>query len=343
MIDRDRVLRPLDEARPAIEQLQEYESPAALRDALRATWHAVDSALRTLLRGAGQVPDELRLAALSRDAVSLDAVLTGLRRQDLISLHVAGRVHELGRAVARAEESEVRAADADLALETVSALRSEIMRRDVAPERTAFEPLRRGAEPSLDAGPEDMEAVGGDDVVLTTSGGERRPLRRPIILAAAAILLVAAAAALVVLFGRSDDMDEGVAAFRAGRAGVAEQHFRAALQRDAENVTARLYLARILREQGRHEEAAGLLREAARLSPRDAAVRRELGYLFLTLNRAEQAAAQFQQSVELEPGEPLGWVGLVQALRLAGNASAADLALGRAPAAAQAMIRTGRE
>jgi tetratricopeptide (TPR) repeat protein len=156
-----------------------------------------------------------------------------------------------------------------------------------------------------------------------------------------AALLLAAVIALVLLFGRPDELQQGVTAFRANRHGVAEQHFRAALQRDQGSITARLYLARILREQQRYEESANLLREAARRAPQDAAVRRELGYLFLALNRPEQAAAQFRQSVELEPDETLGWVWLVQSLRRA-NDPAAELWLSRAPAAAQAMLRTGR-
>jgi cytochrome c-type biogenesis protein CcmH/NrfG len=70
-------------------------------------------------------------------------------------------------------------------------------------------------------------------------------------------------------------------------------------------------------------------------------VRRELGHLLLSLNRAPAAAEQYRMAVELDPEEPLNWVGLVQALQHAGDASAEEW-LRRAPAAAQAMIRTGR-
>jgi tetratricopeptide (TPR) repeat protein len=328
MDDRGRVLRPLDEAQPAIDQLQVYESPVALTDALRATWHAVDTTLRTLLRSEPRVADGLRLSALSRQDVPLDAVVTELRRHDLLSLSLAGRIHELSRSMERVEAGDVHAADADHALDVVDALRAEVLR----PPRSAGASAVREPETVVD-----------DDVVATASGGERRPLRRPIVLATAAVLVLAAAVALIVALRGSDDIDQGIGAFQAGRAGVAEQHFRSALQRDRDNVTARLYLARILRDQGRHQESADLLRQAVALAPEDAAVRRELGYLFLTLSRPEQAAQQFQRAIELEPGEPMGWVGLVHALRSSGNTSAAETALARAPAAAQAMIRSGRQ
>jgi tetratricopeptide (TPR) repeat protein len=336
MVDRDRVLRPLDEAGPSIDQLQEYESPVALEEALRATWHAVDSTLRGLLRSDARVPDSFRLSAQSRQALSTDAVVTELRRHDIIALTLAGEIHELSRALERWGRSDVRAADADQALHVVSELRQAVLRLG-ASER---EPTPEAVATPHHIDPPDPAAQEAD--APAARGGESRPLRRPVVVVAVVAVLLVLATALVLIVGRSSDLGDGIAAFRDGRAGVAEQHFRAALQRDQDNVTARLYLARILREQGRHQEAADLLRAAAALAPRDAAVRRELGYLFLTLNRPQQAAAQFRQSVELEPQEPLGWVGLVHALRRF-DPSSADLTLSRAPAAAQAMIRSGRQ
>jgi tetratricopeptide (TPR) repeat protein len=330
MSERDRALRPLEEARSSIDRLTTYESPAALQEALRATWHAVESALRQLLRSDPDVPDELRLQALSRTEMTTDQVVTELRRRDLISLQLAGQVHQLSQAVERSEAGAVRAADADAALEAVEALERELS----AGPAVAEHPRAARASNPVAAEPE---------FTVAERGRRRMPaaLRRPVVLVGVAALLLAAVIALVLLFGRPDELQQGVAAFRANRHSVAEQHFRAALQRDEGSITARLYLARILREQQRYEESANLLREAARRSPQDAAVRRELGYLFLALNRPEQAAAQFRHSVELEPDETLGWVWLVQSLRRA-NDPAAELWLSRAPAAAQAMLRTGR-
>ena len=155
------------------------------------------------------------------------------------------------------------------------------------------------------------------------------------------VTVLIALAVLLLTRGSSADMERGVEAFREGRAGLAEQHFRTVLSRDEDNVTARLYLARILREQARLQEAADLLRNAARTAPEDAAVRRELGYLFLDLDRPPSAVEQFRTAVELEPDESLNWVGLVVALRRADDRSA-DEWLRRAPPEARALLDSGR-
>ncbi|HEX6309098.1 MAG TPA: tetratricopeptide repeat protein [Longimicrobiales bacterium] len=333
MIEADRVLRPLREAEPAIDRLDSYESPAVLTEALRATWHAVERTLRTLLRSDATAPDDIRLTAMSPDQMSTDSVLTELRRRDLISLALAGRVHELRQALQRAERSELRAADADTAQDVVRTLTAEvhgIARRAAAPPKQAH-----AKHAAAEAEAEFDEA----DVVGYRAG---LPLpRRPLLIAALALVLLVIAILAVVLLGGESEMERGVAAFREDRAAAAEQHFRAALADDEDNNTARLYLARILREDGRTEEAAQLLRAAATSEPDDAAVRRELGYLLLDQNRPEIAAEQFRRAVELDAEEPLNWVGLVEALGRSGDPLAEEW-LRRAPAEAQEMVRQRR-
>lgn len=329
MMDADRVLRPLYEAAPAIERLETYESPAALLEALRATWHAVDRTLRLMLRSDPAADDALRLSALA-DEMTLDDVVTALRRRDRITLLLAGRIHELGRALERAESAGVLAADADHALDVVRALETEVG----AAARRA--PPRAAARDTYAEGAVEADVPG---YAPTSSRRWRRP-RAAVLLAAAGVVAVAVVTA-IVLMRRDSEMEQGVAAFRAGSVGVAEQHFRAALTRDRDNVTARLYLGRILRTQGRYEEAAQQLREAALLAPDDSAVRRELGYLFLALERPTSAVEQFRRAVELDADEPLAWVGLIEALHRADDPSA-DEWLRRAPSSAQAMIRSGR-
>jgi hypothetical protein len=50
MIDKTRVLRPLQEAEAAIDKLDHYEAQSDLTAALQATWQAIDRTLRNLLR-----------------------------------------------------------------------------------------------------------------------------------------------------------------------------------------------------------------------------------------------------------------------------------------------------
>lgn len=334
MTEPGRVLRPLDEAESAIERLETYESPAVLQEALRATWAAVDRSLRLLLRSDAAAPDTIRMAALSETELPADAVLAELRRRDRVTLALAGSIHALWQAAHRPPGAEPHAADADAALDAVRELRRQVQvaSRRVSGVRDVAE--SEAVARSIDSA-ESHAAPEPDDVAWSTRRGGRRGR---LIGLALAVLVTLLMTTLLVL-GRDSDLERGIAAFEQDRAGVAEQHFRAELERDERSITARLYLARILRAQGRAQEAAELLSAAARLAPADAAVRRELGYLFLQLGRAEPAAEQFRMAVELDPAEPLNWVGVVQALRRAGDASA-DEWLRRAPAEAQSLLRS---
>jgi len=333
MIETDRVLRPLREAEPAIEQLDTYESPVVLTEALRATWQAVDRTLRTLLRSDASAPDSIRLTALSPEQMSADAVMLELRRRDMVSLAVAGRVHELRHALRRAEAGTVRAADADNAREVVRSLIEEV---HGAARRAHTSSDAHGVTPPPSA-PQDAQPGDEDPPVarIGWSGAQTRTL----LLAAAAMAVLVLAVLAVFLFADGSELEQGVAAFSDGRMDVAEQHFRAALRHDADDTTARLYLARILRRESRHQEAADLLRDATALDPDDAAVRRELGYLFMDLDRPAYAGTQFRRAVEIDAEDPLNWVGLVHALALSGDSAAAAEWLRRAPAAAREMVR----
>lgn len=331
MIETDRVLRPLREAAPAIERLDTYESPAVLTEALRATWHAADRTLRMLLRSDASAPDSIRMTAMSPEQMTPESVMTELRRRDLVSLGLAGRVHELRHALERAHAGGVRASDADGAREVVRCIIEEVegaARRatnaagagvgtaDVSPERA----------PDHDAG-----------MVVTRSGGIGWP-PRPLLLAGVVAVLLGLAAAAVYLLHDESQMDRGIAAFRADRHEAAEQHFRAALEQDDGNATARLYLARIMRIDSRYEEAAEVLRTAAARAPNDPAVRRELGYLFLDLGRARSAVDQFRRAVEADPEDAVNWTGLVHSLRQSGDSAAAAEWLRRAPEEAREMM-----
>lgn len=357
MIETDRVLRPLREAEPAIEELDTYESPAALTEALRATWHAVDRTLRTLLRSDANAPDRIRMTALSPEQMTPEAIMLELRRNGFIPLPLAGRIHELRQAVARAESGGVRAADADNAREVVRHLIEEVhgLARRASDHGAGAASATGGEMPasarSADArdAPQDGEissrakpaSEAAPDGVTQVRRRWPSAERRPLVLAGVAGLMLVAAIAAVLLFSQASEMDRGIAAFGDDRAAVAEQHFRAALQEDDANTTARLYLARILRRDGRHREAAQLLQTAVARDPDDAGVRRELGYLFLDLERPEAAAGQFRRAVEIDADDPLNWVGIVMALALSGDSTASAEWLRRAPASARSMIEAG--
>ncbi len=320
MIDPDRVLRPLDDEKDAIFQLASYGSSAQLAAALTGSWRAVDRSLRHLLRDDPGAPRDLRLAALSTADVPSDRVISALTRRNLISLRLAGMTHQMEQAARRAEQGDVRAPDGDAALATIGQLQTEV---HALTDR-----------PVLDAVHQAVTSRALADVAREVPSSRRKGRSRYRL---AATSIAAAGALGLWLLVRDDPMTVAVAEFEAGRHGAAEQGFRQILADDTENVTAMLYLGRIYRRQNRRDEAADVLRKAANLAPQDAAVHRELGYLFLDLNQPRSAAARFRQAMEIDAEEDLNWLGLIRALRAAGDPEA-DEVLQRAPPEVQAAL-----
>lgn len=312
MMNPDRVLEPLGAAEDAIRRLQVYETPAELDAAVRETAQGVERVLRLLLRADVDAPDEERVLALSPVDLPVDRVIASLRSRDRISLEVAGAATALFQSV---ERGVIRAADADRALEVVSRLRSEV-------------------EGLAERGPAPQPAVAGSSVAPEAPVAEepvaaRQPLlsRRWLFTGIAVVVSLLILAGLIFVLARALDreMDQGIAAFRAGRLDEAVGHFQAVVDDAPDNVTARLYLARIYRRQGDMRAAAEQLQAAVRIAPQDADVRRELGHLLLSLGRTSAAVDQYRRALEIEPDDTPSWVGLIRALRAQGDPAAETL------------------
>ncbi len=311
----DRLRATLDAERDAVRRLREYETATDLSDAILRVTAAIERVLRLMLRDEPAATEDARMAALS-DALSVEEVVVALRRADTISMELAGAFAQLREAADRARAGEVRAADGDLARSVLHALEASIP----APPR------------SVVRAPVLTEA---DDPPVV-----RRTVGRTAVVAVVAVLL--GLAAWIVLRDRSADAAAGVEAFAAGRMVEAEGVFRDRVENGAAGATDWLYLGRIQRRAGRYVEAAASLRTAADLAPEDDDVRRELGWLFLDLGRPGVAAGQFRQAVEIDSIEPDNWIGLIHALRAAGDPAAVDW-LERAPREARARLAAGPE
>jgi tetratricopeptide (TPR) repeat protein len=312
MSDRQRILQPLEEAQPSLERLEAYEDQEQLAASVDAVWRAVDRSLRLRLRLDPDARDEQRLHALSANVLATDAVIAALRERGRITLELAGMALDLGRAADRARSGRPRAADADLAQATAARLRSEI---EDAPAEDAAAPAvvgpAAGSEPVPGLAPLEEDPAG------------RRRSRR-LYLFAAAIFFLGGLVMLISVLRGPRHMEAGVAAFEAGQLEFAEREFRAAVERDGDNVTALVYLGRIYRRTGRAQEAADVLRAAAARAPEDSAVLRELGHLFMDLDRPSAAAEQFRRAVEVDEEEHANWIGLIHALRAAGDPAAEE-------------------
>ena len=316
MIDAPRVLRPLAEAGDAIDRLVTYERPAELAESLEATWTAVDRSLRLLLRSDASVPEELRLAALAPEQLPLPRLVEALRERKLISMELAGRVHELAQAAQRAAAGDVRASDADGARATVTELRQVVTSAGDSPmQEVAHRAVETGAVE------EPAQAV--------TPPRRRRP---PLLLSLVGLLVLAAVGAVIYLAFHGTGQDaEAIAAFKEGRLPVAEQLFRSSLQKQPDDVDAALYLGRIYRQQGRLASADSVLAQAVGYAPDDQDVRRERGNLLMAAGRPQQAVPEYERAVKAGPNDKLNWIGLVQALR-ASNDPRVDQVIQRAPA-----------
>ncbi len=323
MIDSSRVLRPLSEAGDATDRLVTYERPAELAEALEATWSAVERSLRLLLRSHTAVAESERLGAFSPEEMPLPRLVEALRKHNLVSMELAGRVHELAQAAQRAASGDVRASDADVARQAVMDLRRDVM-------TAADSPIQEVAHRAVETG-----AV--EEPVQAVRSPRRRP---PLILGLIGLILLAVAGTLVYFFFRGGSEDAaGMAAFQEQRLGVAEEKFRQSLDRKPDDLLALLYLGRIYRRQGRLASADSMLGMAMHYAPEDPDVRRERGHLLMAAGQPSKAAIEYDAAIRADPSEKLNWLALVQALRAANDPRVEDV-IQRAPADVQAALRS---
>ena len=328
MIDASRALQPLDEAAHAIGQLQTYESSAELATALQETNTAVQRTLRSLLRFDRGAPDDLRMAALSPSELTPDRLIPTLRQRDLISLQLAGSIHELEQAARRATEGHARPSDADLGLRVVDQLRDEVHRRA---EREVRE-VREVAHTAVTTG-----AVEEQPHVVPAANTPPRPMKIVAIIGAALIVLLL----IWGLFFRQSRTERGVEAYNAKRYSEAQQIFQQEVESDVANATAAFYLARLYRRERRYADAAKVLHRAIQERPQDAVLQVEFGNVFMDLNQPAAAARRYQEAITIEPENARNWVLLIRAQQAAGD-PAADATLQRAPEEARALLQGRR-
>ncbi len=328
MIDVNRALQPLNEAERAIGQLQNYGSSVELASALQETNAAVQKTLRSLLRFDRGAPDDLRMAALSPTELAPDRLIPTLRQRDLISLQLAGLIHEFEQAARRASEGKVRASDADLGLRVVDQLREEVHRHTERAERD----VRAVAHTAVATG-----AVEEAPHVVPAAAGPPKPMKIVAFIAGVVVF------ALLVwgLFLRQSRMDRGLEAYRAGRLSEAQQIFQQEVDDDVSNATAAFYLARLYRRERRFADAGRVLQRAVQEQPQDALLREEFGDLFMDWGQPSLAVKRYQEAVDLDAAEPRTWVKLVRAQRTAGDPNA-EATLQRAPDEARALLQNRR-
>lgn len=324
MIDVSRGLEPLREAEAAIAKLQEYQSTAELSVAVQATFAAVQRSLRYLLRADRDAPDDLRLVALSPSELSSEQLIPALRQRNLISLQLAGQIHELEQASQRAERGDSRAVDADRAARVVEQLRSEIQ--------------GLGERPMRDVAHSAVETRALNEVHAVPMAA---PARSPAVLAVTAVGIIALLIAAWLIFVRKSPTEQGIALYQRGDYQRAEQTLRGVVDADAGDAQAAFYLAMLYRQSERSVDAGRVLQRAIEKNPSDVYLREELGNLFMSLDHPELAAKHYRIAQEQEPDKARYWIKLVTALRAAGDPEA-ELVLRQAPPDARAVLSTSQ-
>ncbi len=120
----------------------------------------------------------------------------------------------------------------------------------------------------------------------------------------------------------------GVAAERQGSMGAARDHYRNALNHDAENVIALNNLAYILADNfGEDRQALDYAMKAYQLRPNDPRIMDTLGYILVKNGRAQDALNLLQQAHELLPDIPVVAIHLAQAKIALGDKDTARLLL----------------
>src|SRR5205823_12681569 len=85
----------------------------------------------------------------------------------------------------------------------------------------------------------------------------------------------------------------------------AQAAFEKALSREPLQIETRVYMANLLTDTGKVEEAVPLLREALRANPNHAEVHWELGYAYRFAGMLKESAEECERARQLDPGVKL--------------------------------------
>lgn len=319
LAQRAAAIRALESASAPLTLLASPTVDAAGRiRALLEASDAVDMALRRWLRDAAAVPAQVRARAQAADKLDEFAVLTELRRHDLLSAEAAEEIRALFEMRGRLGTGATpESGDQELARRAAHHLDLEL-RSPPPPDRPLSAP-RSGDEESL------VHPVPPPPSPVSRSW---------LVAGAVALVLLIAAAVAVSMWARPDPrLVEGLALFRSGAYADAASRFWRYAEDHPDDATPHLYLSRIHRRMGRLDLASGEVRAALALAPDDPAVQTELGFVLFATGEYEAAAERFRAVIARDSAAESAWVGLINSLRASGDGAAADNALERAPTA----------
>lgn len=181
------------------------------------------------------------------------------------------------------------------------------MRPDVKRRKNAPAP----PEPAVEEQPtESLTLQGEAEDEGPAEGGRKLPGSRSMLLIGGLALIALA----VVTTPRSDDpqaqLEQGVAAYKAGRTDEARALYREVLEREPANVLAHFNLGVAEQQANRHAQAEEHYRQALRGNPQFAPAMFNLAILLERTDRPEEAAETYQRLIDAHPNEAAAHINL---------------------------------
>lgn len=293
-------LAALDQARPAIERLDIARDPEDIAADLIEGWLASETALRALIGSA---------------SLSGQQLIREVRQRELLSLDQAHALVEFNAAHERAQRTDYRPSNAD-----------------IAAARTGFQQLEaalreeRAAPPPLRAAPDNAPAAAAAAAAPFPVETRRRGFPLIALIGILVVLVAIGWAIYAFMLAPSDAaLQRGIDAMQAGNRAAARTAFAEAMRENPDDAEPHIFLARMARDEGDANTALRELQRAIELEPRNALAQREMGSHLLTQGHAQlkmgdlQAAMQsfdlarrfYVRAVEYNPADSsaLGYLG----------------------------------
>ena len=218
-------------------------------------WQAAETALRSLIGSA---------------SLSGQPLIREVRQRELLTLDQAHALVEFSAAHERAQRTDYRPSNADIA-----AARTGYQQLEAALRQERVAPPPPAAAPVAGATPAPAPAA---DVAVFPSAPRRRGF--PLIALIGLLLLLGAIGGGIYYFTAARTggaLQRGVSAYNAGNRTVARNEFAQAIRDDAKDADPHIYLGRMAREEGDATTAVRELQAAIQLEPDNATAQREMG------------------------------------------------------------------
>lgn len=285
-------LDALHAARPIVARLGTTRNSEDLAADLIEAWTSVEGGLRSLVGGS---------------ALGGQMLIRELRTRHFLTLEQANSLAEFHAARERAARTDYTPTEAD-----VNAARDAFLKLEAGlmGEPAPMVPASSGAAAA--AATVQMESIGrrksftdAPPVAVPVASTTRRGWLGPLMGVVGLALL--GALGWYMFVGRTDSaaLDEGIRAYREGRAEAAAGAFNKAVQQNPRDPTPHIYLSRMAREQGNLATANAEAVKAVELGPNNGAAFRELASTQFAMQKYDAARSFYIRAIRADSTDRL--------------------------------------